>query len=340
MNTNSQLFGILVAVALSSLQAVAQPTRRLMPNVEFALPISADVANDGSVVVADFTQPAVYYASADGKMRWSVTAKGSGPGDVLRPYRVALGDSTVWVYDYSAKDVSVFTRAGKFARRFRLSLALTIVDDIVAIGDTALVVLGVTRQTGYESNAIHVFNGSGLHRRSFGDLAVTDDRSKLSLAGTGTLSRTARNTLLYTRKGPYQLLEYRVDGQLVRSITPPVAIAAVVDSMMRIETNAEGRERVSSRAAQIRFPLRAVPLADGYLLSGVSDRGTLRWWMHPPSGAPLSVTVPKGLSPSAWNARTCELVTLAGGDDEPALVAVDFRAILTQVNINMMGCKR
>lgn len=335
------IVSVLVAATVAPfLQSAAQSSRRVAPDLILAMPIAADVANDGSAVVADFTEPAVHFIGPDGKRMWSITARGSGPGDVLRPYRVAIGDSTVWIYDYTVRDISVFARSGKFVRRVRLSLALTIVDDIVAIGDTLLAVLGTTRNTGYENNAIHIFDAAGAHRRSFGEVAFAVDRTKLSMSGTGTLARTMRNSLLYVRKGPYQILEYGADGTRLRTLAPPVRIAAVVDSLVRVESNDEGRERVSSRAAEIRFPVRAVPLSNGFVLSGVSDRGLMRWWVHSPTGAPVPVSLPKGLSPTAWNPKTCELVVLTGGDDEPALVAVNVRAVFPQSNINAMGCKR
>ncbi len=340
MNLRRCLLALFAGFLLPSLHLRAQSIRRLAPDLILAMPISADAANDGSTVVADFTEPAVHYIGADGKLRWSLKSKGSGPGDILRPYRVAIGENTVWVYDYTVRDVSVFSRSGKYLKRVRLSLALTIVDDIVAIGDTLIAVLGATRHAGYENNAIHMFDASGAHRRSFGEVAFAVDRSKLGMSGTGTLARTAQNTLLYVRKGPYQLLEYGADGKLVRTITPPVSIAAVVDSLVRVETNSEGRERISSRASEIRFPVRAVPLSNGSILSGISDRGTLRWWLHTPAGISVPVSIPQGRSPTAWNPKNCELVAITGGDDEPALVAVDVRAVFPQSNINSMGCKR
>lgn len=340
---NRSIAGSLISAAaflFAPESSTAQQTRRLAPELTLAMPMSVDVASDGSAVLADMSEPAVHFIASDGKRRWSITAKGSGPGDVLRPYRVTMGDSTVWVYDYSVRDVSVFSRSGKFVRRFRLALAMTIVDDIVAVGDSSLAVLGATRSAGYENFAVHIFDGTGNHKRSFGEIAFAVDRTKLSLSGTGTLARSVRGTLLYVRRGPYQMLEYGVDGRLVRALTPPMVIAAVVDSMVRIETNENGRERITSRADEIQFPVRAVPLSNGFVLSGVSDRGTMRWWLHPVSGAPITVTLPRGVSPSSWNQRTCEVLAFTEVDDEPTLVAVDVRAVFPQSNFNLMGCKR
>jgi hypothetical protein len=304
------------------------------------MPIAADVARDGSIVVADFAEPAVHFLNPAGKRTWSIVKKGSGPGDVLRPYRVALGDSTVWIYDYTIRDVTVFTRSGKFLRRIRPSIALTTVDDIVAIGDTLLAILGPTRQSGYENKAIHMFDENGTHQRSFGEIAFAVDRTKLGMSGTGTLSRTSQNTLLYVRKGPFQLAEYSADGKNIQNLTPPVRIPMVVDSLTRIDTNDEGKEKISSRANEIRYPVRAVPLSNGFVLSGISDRGALRWWIQSSTSAPEPVTLPSGYSPTAWNSKNCEIVMLIGGDDEPALAAVDVRTLFSKSKINSMGCKR
>ncbi|MBL0889874.1 MAG: hypothetical protein IBJ19_04605 [Gemmatimonadaceae bacterium] len=335
-----RLAALFALLLLPIMQMAAQATRHLGDGLVLAMPISADAANDGAAVVADFTGSAVHYLGPDGKRRWSLTAKGSGPGDVLRPYRVTLGDNTVWVYDYSARDVSVFTRAGKFVRRFRPSIALTMVDDIAALGDTLLAMLGTTRHTGFENHAIHIFDAGGQHLRSFGEIAFTVDRSRLSTSGTGTLARTLQNSLLYVRKGPFELLDYAADGTLLQKITPPVKIVAVVDSLTRVVTNSEGREQITSRAAEIQYPVRAVPLSNGSVLSGISDRGTMKWWIHARSSAPVPVTIPRGMSPTTWNSRTCELLVLTEIEDEPALVALDVRAVFPQPNINSLGCKR
>jgi len=302
----------------------AQQGKRLVPDLVLATPISVDVATDGSIIVADLTAPAVHFLGRNGRVSWSRTSKGVGPGDVMRPYRVAIGDTSVVVYDFTARDFSRFSVKGTFMQRFRLSIALTTVDDIVSIGDSLLLVLGSTRQSGIENAAIHAFSAGGAHLRSFGKLAIANDRSKLSMSGTGTLAKTDRKTVLYTRKGPFQLIEYSADGRLVRSLVPPVTINAVVDSIVRIDTNAEGRERISSRSKEIRFPVKAIPLSNNYVLSGISDRGTLRWWVHPPTGNSVTVSIPAGLSPSAWNPATCELIAIiTSEDEEPALVAFD-----------------
>ncbi len=340
MNLRCCLLALLACFLLPSLHLRAQSIRRLAPDLILAMPISTDAANDGSTVVADFTEPAVHYIGADGKLKWSLKSKGSGPGDILRPYRVAIGENTVWVYDFAVRDISVFSRAGSFLRRFNLSVALTSVDDIVAIGDSLLVVLGTTRIAGYENNAVHVFSASGAHKRSFGDIAVTSDRSKLSVSGTGSLARSLDNTIWYTRRGPFELKEYDVEGKLLRALVPPVSIPNVIDSLTRIDTNDKGRERISNRAGEVRFPLRAIPLSGGFFLSGVSDRGNLRWWIHSSSGARSPATLPKGMSPSTWNAKSCELLGTTEIDDQPALVAVEIRAVLTETTVNTMRCER
>jgi hypothetical protein len=172
----------------------AQTQRRFVPDLALVTPASVDVAPDRSTIVADFTRPTIYLLiGCDGTLKWSRTSKGSGPGDVLRPYRVAAGDTTVWVYDFTARDFSRFARSRTFMKSLRLSIAMTQVDDFAAIGDSLLVVLGSIRQTARDSAAIHVFTADGGRLRSFSELAVSTDRNKLSQAGTGTLVRTIRN---------------------------------------------------------------------------------------------------------------------------------------------------
>lgn len=332
---------VIAMFVLLATRGEAQPTRRLAPDLILATPTSVDAGPDGTLVVTDFSQPAVYFMGGDGKVKWSRTSKGVGPGDVLRPYRAVHGDTTILVYDFSARDFSRFSRGGVFLRRFHLSVAMANVDDIAAIGDSLLVVLGTTRHSGHENAAMHVFSSDGRHLRSFGELAAANDRSKLGISGTGTLAKTSQNTLLYTRKGPFQLLEYTASGKLIKSTPPPVSILAVADSIVRVETNSEGRERLVSRGPAIRFPLRAIPLSFGYTLAGISDRGVMRWWIHSPVGHWKVLPLPQNLSPSSWNPAICELVAIrTGEDDEPALIMLDLFAVIPTINSTRPRCKR
>lgn len=341
MKTPRITVAVLAMLVLIAARGIAQSPRRVASDLILATPTSVDAGPEGTLVVADFAQPAIHFVARDGKVRWSKTSKGVGPGDVLRPYRAVHGDTTLLVYDFSARDFSRFTRDGMFLKRFHVSVAMTNIDDIVAIGDSLVVVLGTTRQTGHENAAIHVFSSDGRHLRSFGELAAANDRSKLSISGTGTLAKTPRNTLLYTRKGPFQLLEYTAGGKLVKSIPPPVSILAVADSVVRVESNSEGRERLVSRSQVIRFPLRAIPMSFGYTLAGVSDRGVIRWWIHSPSGHWRIFPLPRDLSPSSWNSVTCELVALrTGDDDEPALIMIDLLAVFQPTQSTRARCKR
>lgn len=329
----------LAALVGPLLQASAQPARRLAPDLALAMPISADVANDGSVVVADVNDQAVHLIGPSGTLRWSITAKGSGPGDVLRPYRISMGDSTVWIYDFAVRDISIFTRSGKFLRRIRPSMSFRTVDEVVAIGDTLMAVLGITRQAGSETKAIHVFDANGVYKRSFGDAAFASDRAKLEMSGTGTLALTPKKTLLYARKGPFQILEYTAAGVQIRALTTPIRIESVIDSMTAMEVNEKSRETIKSRADKIRYPTRAVPLSNGFVLSGVSDRGIIRRWVQAPTGESISVTMSKDYSPAAWNAKTCELLVITGGDEEPAIMVVSGRSIFPQSTLKAMRCK-
>jgi hypothetical protein len=47
----------------------------------------------------------------------------------------------------------------------------------------------------------------------------------------------------------------------------------------------------------------------------------------------------KDYSPAAWNAKTCELLVITGGDEEPAIMVVSGRSIFPQSTLKAMRCK-
>jgi len=310
-----------------------QGYRQLSTKELLGAPISAVWGPDESAFVADLTEPAVHHINRAGRLVWSLRSKGTGPGDVLRPYRIAWSGRLLFVYDFAARDISTFDESGKFQRRFRLDLPLQTVDNILAFGDSSLVVLGLTRISKYESYAIHVFDASGRHRRSFAAAPLATDRARLAISGAGTLSATPTGNILYTRKGPYQILEYKLDGELVRERNTPMRIGTVADSLVTIEVNESGTERISSRAKEVTFPLLSISLGESGLLTSVSKKGASLWWLEGKGSRPLSIEFKNAFAPSAWNPNSCELLGIGTIDEEPVLVAVSLRELSRSLKI-------
>lgn len=340
MVRGERLLSMVLVCSLVANSARAQQLRALAPNLALSRPISLDVAQDGSIAIADLDEPALHLIDSQGRLRWSQRKKGIGPGDVQRPYRVAFGENTVWLFDFAARDLSQFTRSGQFLRRVRPAVAISSVDGLVGIGDSLIALLGFTRQSGFDTRAIHIFRFDGQHVRSFGELPFARDRSSLTMSGTGTIERTTRGNILYTRKGPWDIVEYTPDGKLVRTIRAPLQVGNVADSMLLIETGKDGRERVSSRDRTIRFPLRTLEVANGRLLTGLSDRGRARWWISTNSEAWVEIRMPESTAMYSWRPGSCRLTAIKkSDDDEPALVEFPLPAVPGQSNRKGATCR-
>jgi hypothetical protein len=302
--------------------ARAQSLVRLSRPDLLSTPVAAVWGPDGSAFVADLSEPAIHRIAHSGELMWSIRNKGVGPGDISRPYRIAWGGSYLFVYDFNARDISVFDGAGRFQRRFRPDLPLSTVDDLVVLGDSAIVLLGITRISHVAPHVIHVFDRAGRHLRSFGEVPVASDQSRLSMAGAGSLSPTPDGRLLYTRKGPYQVIEYSLAGRVLRKHHVPVRIGPIADSLAVIEVNASGQERIRSRAHQISFPLASLSLGAGGLIAGASQRGVITWWILPRDGVPRPLRLADGFAPSAWDSQRCLLLGTGSLDDEPVLASM------------------
>ncbi len=240
--------------------------------------IGAEATAGGGLLLADYDRPAIFKLNEKGEVVWLVAAKGVGPGDVLRPYRIAATPSGgVLVYDQAARDFSEFTSEGKFVRRFRLEINFTVLGSLAVTRDQVVVVAGFSRDTRARDGSVHVFSPSGRHLRSFAPLPVVSDRALLAHVGAGFVDVDQRGRILHTRLGPYEIGVYDVSGRLLERLEAPVSIGAYGDDLVTITTTASGSESIRTRHAEITFPLRSRWIDESTIFAAWSDRGELRF---------------------------------------------------------------
>lgn len=118
------------------------------------------------------------------------------------------------------------------------------------LGGGKLALAGVPSISGESrSYAVHLFAWNAdlrafEHIRSFGDLPPAHDREKIDYWGAGLVSRTRDGTLLFSRRVPYRIEEWREDGTFVRAIEGPVRLTVGPDEGILIE---EGNGGISIR---------------------------------------------------------------------------------------------
>lgn len=117
----------------------------------FGMVFDADVGKDGSVYVADvmFRRISVF-DSAGRFVRWIGGKKGQGPGELMSPYKIAVLDSLVAVYDDQLGRVNLFGTDGTFRRYFIVPTPFT--EDLAAAPDGGLL---LTTPFGDSAEVLH-----------------------------------------------------------------------------------------------------------------------------------------------------------------------------------------
>lgn len=303
-----------------SLDAGAAP---MEIGMDLSRPIAMAMTANGGFYVADMGNPSVSRHERNGTLRWSVRASGRGPGDIQQPYRIAAtADDGVLVYDLGLRDFSQFSPSGRFVRRFMMDVSFQILDQLSILGDGRLVVVGYTRDSRVGDRAIHIFSADGRWVRSFGPLPEAHDPSKLRYLGAGLLDVRPNGLLLFTRKGPYEILELDTTGTIVRRLQAPRSIGAIADSAVEISTNAAGSERISSRSRAMSVPLRTIALGNYGYLSSYAEKGTTTVAEHATNGTMFGQPRATRISLAAYDSVHCRLLAFQERDDEPRLVEI------------------
>jgi hypothetical protein len=109
----------------------------------FADVTGAALLGDGTVVVLDAVTHELRFYGADGRLLTATGREGAGPGEFASPTSLARyrGDS-VAVFDPALGRISLFSRAGRFARSVPARLATGRMEFVGTLGDGGFVIRG------------------------------------------------------------------------------------------------------------------------------------------------------------------------------------------------------
>lgn len=292
--------------------ATNAPVVRLGQELELGKIIGSVVYTDGGSCLADDADQRIHCFGPEGEHRWSVGARGEGPGETRGLYRLAfLPGGQLAAFDLGRQAIHVYTTDGKLERMVRLPVFLNQVMSFVAPSDTLLILTGVSFAGGDASDfAAHAFNlkDSLGYLRSFAALPVVGSRELLAMYGPGFLTLTDQGTLLYNRRFPLELVEYSVAGRELSRTAPRSPLPYPPDSQYAF-VRTPTRARVEYRGT--RFPAKAGTAyrngdwtvlwrteSSGRLVLEAFDRRTGRWlsplpWRSAGSVVPLALDLPR-----------------------------------------------
>lgn len=261
-------------------------------------PIDLSIAPNGDLVIVDLFDRTLTRVSNGGAVRWKVGRSGEGPGEFRLPYRAAVGpQDSIIVFDASSKEISWFDADGSYARRKRLPLPMSAVDKVALLEDGHVVVVGFVPSGPGAEFGIHVFTPDLAHIRSFGPVPPVSERRTLASWGVGGLDVTPEGNLLYTRRVPYEIYSFGVDGQRIGMLGPGAMEASPDDSY--VESRSQGRIRMGHGSKFVPRPIPAMALGGGWILGGLlKDEELARWDVFGPDGRLLQELSP----PNGWRA--------------------------------------
>ena len=195
----------------------------------FGRVMSAALARDGRLLVADDQQRAVFVFGPEGEFLNRLS--GSDGGGFERPWLVASdAEDSVFVYDPGRASVMVFSPALGFVRSFRVNSSWLITS--IRFGPNGEIVIAAFGPA--EQNGIHILQRDGTVVNSWGTVPryanlAGYDRSLLG----GTLDLRDQ-TMVYSRKSPYELLFFSNGRAVSRCLgpdtmtTPPNEVVDIV----------------------------------------------------------------------------------------------------------------
>lgn len=217
---------------------------RLTTDVDLGRIISFALGSDGRICVADDAETRVICFSAEGKTLWSVGRRGRGPGEFSRLYRIAVGpDNSVAALDRQTNSVTLISAQGVVLRRLPLPIFFSQPTSVAFPAQDTIVIAGaVGASSPTRDSAIHVFGMAGevTLLKSFGQMPEAMDRRKLAMYGAGQISLTSSGTLLYSRRFPYEVVEYLLGGTPRLRTKGPVRLGFGPDSAMAVSRSSDG----------------------------------------------------------------------------------------------------
>jgi hypothetical protein len=216
----------------------SQAAVRLDHDVEIGVLTGAATGTDGRVCISDSSDQLIHCLAPDGKLLWTVGGRGEGPGEFQGLYRVTLTSGNALIaFDLAKRSVSLFAPTGTYVGSARVPLAFSQVISLVSLAPDTLLLSGVVHAAGTASRfALHVFawDDTLAYVRSFAPLPEGTDERKRSLFGPGLASLSRSGTILYSRRYPYELIEYDRTGTKLREVDGPVSIRGGPDDLFAI----------------------------------------------------------------------------------------------------------
>lgn len=220
------------------------------------------------------TSRSVSLFAKDGRFEREVGRVGSGPGEFILPFRIALGAAdSAFVVDRSSRRISILSGRGSFVRSLTTSQADP--SDIVELPNKDFLLTGRSFSKEGAGYSIHLVARNGTGTRPIGEPLLAYDRAHradllrvIALAKDSTVWLSHANRYLIERRLPsgrlVQVLERKTSW-----FTPWLENAPPIEKppkpgIMRIATDSIGRLWVFLSIASSRF----APLVQGRVLEG------------------------------------------------------------------------
>lgn len=244
---------------------------RIAPGIVFGRIIAAELGADGRICVADDIEVKITCLSPEGTVLWTYGRKGEGPGEFRGVYRLALApDLTVFVADFMGNELHRISSSGAYLGKARFPSAFGQMNSLVAISrDTFALSGALWRPESARTSGVHFFvvRDTIAHLRSFGDLPVAKDPEKGRMSGSGPITLTAKGTLLFSRRFPYEVTEYTLTGTKLRTVLNPMPTLGPDDAM----TIERSGSRITYRSAP--------PRSEGNFVTAAREVGNGSWWV-------------------------------------------------------------
>ncbi len=175
------------------------------------------VDSQGNFYVGDYGFMWIACFSDSGKFLRKFGSKGEGPGELMRPFVMAIDSRNRLVFAGNGGRVTLLDTEGtfldEFTREGRGSFTYSLQFD--SLGDLYVVAPDILNQ-----QMIHVYTPQWKYLRSFGDtyaVGTKEDTRTEGLYASGFLSIGTDDALYYVQTSPYLLRKYKSDGTLVAS---------------------------------------------------------------------------------------------------------------------------
>ena len=228
-------------------------------------PISYALYADGSLAIADYGRYDVTRMAPDGRVLWRSGRQGKGPGEFSLPYRViVLQDQSALVVDPNKAGLTHIDANGAYIGEVTSDIKVRS-DQIMALPDGNVAMLGITDDKRGKAAAIHVFTRGLKYVRSFGRLPEMKDPRTLQSFGNGAMSLAADGQVLHTRMYPYEISKYTIEGLETLRLRMKPKVATPED-YVHIDVH-EGRVTRVINPSALR-PIPAQDLGNGQFLGG------------------------------------------------------------------------